>query len=123
LARALPSLTKPEPGSQVVLRSVHFNGDVSAARPSSRLAPARRRVRLLKAASAGLAVAGFGLLSLAVRGAHTGGTGSSTPATSGGLDVSSRISQEAAQSGSFFDSGSVGPPQSSSPPQASTQTS
>ena len=40
--------------------------------PPSRLAPARRRARLLKVASAGAAVAGFGVLSLLVRGgAHT----------------------------------------------------
>jgi len=90
---------------------------------SSRLAPARRRARLLKAVSAGAAVVGFGALSLVVRGAHPGSAVSSTPAASGGLEVSSRISQEAAQSGSFFDSGSVGPAQSSSQPQASTQTS
>ena len=73
--------------------------------------------------SAGVAVAGFGILSLVVRGAHPGSVGTSTPTATGDLGVSSRISQEAAQSGSFFDSGSVGPAQSSSQPQASTQTS
>jgi len=96
---------------------------VSAPPSSSRLAPARRRARLLKAVSAGVAVAGFGILSLVVRGAHPGSAGTSTPTATGDLGVSSRISQEAAQSGSFFDSGSVGPSQSSSQPQASTQTS
>lgn len=96
---------------------------MSSPAPSSRLAPARRRARLLKAASAGVAVAGFGILSVVVRGAHPAGAGIGTPAASGGLDISSRISKEAAQGGSFFDSGSVGPSQSSSQPQASTQTS
>ena len=98
---------------------------------SSRLAPARRRARLLKAASAGVAVAGFGVLSLLVRsGAHTGGAATTpTSASTGGgaLELSSRISQEAADGGSFFGSssgsGSVSPSQSSSPPQASTHTS
>ena len=90
---------------------------------SSRLASARRRARLLKAVSAGVAVAGFAALSLVVRGAQTGSPDGTTPAASGGLDVSSRISREAEQKGSFFDSGSVGPSQSSSPPQASTHTS
>ena len=94
----------------------------SASHSSSRLAPARRRARFLKVASAGAAVAGFGVLSVLVRG-RTRGDGAGTPATTGGLDVSSRISQEAAQTGSFFDSGSVAPSQPSSPPQASTQTS
>lgn len=98
---------------------------MSAVTPSSpsRLAPARRRARFLKVASAGVAVAGFGALSLIVRsGTHTGGA--ATPATSAGsLGLSSRISQEAAQSGTFFDSGSVAPTQQSSPPQASTHTS
>jgi len=96
---------------------------MSASPSSSRLASARRRARLLKAASAGVAVVGFGALSLVVRGAPTGGPDGTAPAASGGLDVSSRISREAEQSGSFFDSGSVGPSQSSSPPQASTHTS
>ena len=89
--------------------------------PSSRLAPARRRARFLKVVSAGAAVAGFGVLSVLVRGAHAGSAG--TPVVRGGLDVSARISKEAAQSGSFFNSGSVGSSQSSAPPQASTQTS
>ena len=40
----------------------------------------------------------------------------------GALDVSPRISQEA-QSDPFFDSGSIAPSQSSTPPQASTHTS
>ena len=96
---------------------------MSAPPSSSRLAPARRRARLLKAVSAGAAVAGFGILSLVVRGAHPGSAGTATPTATGDLGVSSRISQEAAQSSSFFDSGSVGPSQSSSQPQASTQTS
>ncbi len=95
---------------------------MSASPSSSRLAPARRRARLLKAVSAGVAVAGFGALSLVVRGAHPGQASAGT-AAGGGLDVSSRISQEAAQSGSFFDPGSVGPTQSSGQPQASTRTS
>ena len=76
-------------------------------------------------------MAGFGALSLLVRsGAHTGGTATtSNPASSasGGLELSSRISQEAADSGSFFgsgsSSGSVSPSEPSSPPQASTHTS
>ncbi len=96
---------------------------MSASPSSSRLAPARRRARLLKAVSAGVAVAGFGALSLVVRGAHPGSAGSGLPTASGGLEVSSRISQEAEQSGSFFDSGSVGSSQSSEPPRASTHTS
>jgi hypothetical protein len=75
--------------------------------------------------SAGVAVAGFGALSLVVRsGAHAGGVTSSPVSTgNGSLELSSRISQEAAQNGSLFDSGSVAPSQSSSPPQASTHTS
>ena len=72
-------------------------------------------------------MAGFGALSLLVRsGAHTGGTATtSNPASSasGGLELSSRISQEAADSGSFFGSGSSSPSEPSSPPQASTHTS
>ena len=76
-------------------------------------------------------MAGFGVLSLLVRsGAHTGGaTTTSTPPSTGGgaLELSSRISREAADGSSFFgtgsDSGSVSPSQSSSPPQASTHTS
>ena len=61
-----------------------------AASPS-RLAPARRRARLLKVASAGVAVAGFGVLSLLVRsGAHTGSAATtSTPASSGERRASS----------------------------------
>jgi hypothetical protein len=91
---------------------------------SSRLAPARRRARFLKVASAGAAVAGFGILSVLVRGAHTGdGGGAATAPSNGALDVSSRIAQEASQSDSFFQSGSVAPSRDSSPPQASTQTS
>ena len=102
-------------------------------RPSStpsRLAPARRRARLLKIASAGAAVAGFGVLSLLVRGCADNGNGASTqtPTSAGGaLELSSRISQEAEDSGSFFgsgsSSGSVSPNESSAPPQASTHTS
>ena len=70
-------------------------------RPSStpsRLAPARRRARMLKIASAGVAVAGFGALSLLVRsGTHTGSPTASDPSTGGSaLELSSRISQEAA---------------------------
>ena len=79
----------------------------------------------MKLASAGAAVAGFGIVAVLARSAHPGGGGASaagTPAAGGGLDVSSRISQEA-QSDPFFDSGSVAPSQSSSPPQASTHTS
>jgi hypothetical protein len=76
-------------------------------------------------AAAGVAVAGFGVLSLVVRnGAHAGGVTSTPVSTTGGsLALSSRISQEAAQNGSLFDSGSVAPSQSSSPPQASTHAS
>ena len=94
-----------------------------SASSSSRLAPARRRARLLKAAAAGVALAGFGILSVLVRGGHSGTAGAGTPAASGGLGVSARISREAEQSGSFFDSGSVAPSQSSAAPQASTHTS
>jgi hypothetical protein len=104
-------------------------GDVSAAPSSSRLAPARRRARLLKIASAGVAVVGFGVVSVLVRGAQAGG-GGTTPAGSTGLGVPARITQESEQSDSFFQSGSVAPSesessqsQSSSAPQASTHTS
>ena len=101
------------------------------ASPSSRLAPARRRAKLLKLASAGAAVVGFGVLSVIVRGGtHSGTATATTNATSaarasGTLSLSSRISQEASQaSSSFFNSGSVTPTQSSSPaPQAATSTS
>ena len=78
-------------------------------------------------------MAGFGVLSLLVRsGAHTGGAATTPTSTStggGALELSSRISKEAADGSSFFDSGSdpsagsVSPSQSSSPPQASTHTS
>jgi hypothetical protein len=103
----------------------------AASSTPSRLAPARRRARLLKVTSAGAAVAGFGILSLLVRsGAHAGGAAAtSTPTSSatGGLELSSRISEEAADGGSFFgsgsSSGSVSPSQSTDPPQASTHTS
>jgi len=88
----------------------------------SRLAPARRRAHIVKVASAGAAAVGFGILSVLVRGAHTGSAGTAA-AQGGSLGVSSRISQEAAQSSSFFGSGSVGSTASSSPPQASTHTS
>lgn len=106
----------------------------AASSAPSRLAPARRRARLLKVAAAGTAVAGFGVLSLLVRGgAHTGNAATtSNPASSGsgGLELSARISQEAAD-GSFFgsssdsdsSSGSVSPSEPSTPPQASTHTS
>jgi hypothetical protein len=96
---------------------------MSAAPSSSRLAPARRRARFLKVASAGAAVAGFGVLSVLVRGAHTGSSGSPSPVASAGLDLSARITQEAQQSDSFFQSGSVAPSQPAAAPQASTQTS
>jgi hypothetical protein len=94
---------------------------VSVAPSSSRLGHARRRARFLKVASAGAAVVGFGIVSVLVRGAHSGG--GETPAASTGLGVSARITQEAEQSDSFFQAGSVAPSQSSSPPQASTATS
>jgi hypothetical protein len=94
---------------------------VSTAPSSSRLAPARRRARLLKVASAGAAVAGFGVISMLVRAGQTDDGG--TPVASTGLGVSTRITQEAEQSDTFFQSGSVAPSQSSSSPQASTQTS
>ena len=75
-------------------------------------------------------MAGFGVLSLIVRGGADNGNGASTqtPTSAGGaLELSSRISQEAEDSGSFFDSGSssgsVSPNESSAPPQASTHTS
>jgi hypothetical protein len=98
---------------------------VSSTPSPSRLTAARRRARFVKVASAGAAAVGFGILSVAVRGAHAGSGGGSAAATTGGsLGVSSRISQEAAQSSSFFGSGSVGSSaSSSSPPQASTHTS
>lgn len=89
--------------------------------PSSRLAPARRRARTVKFASAGAALAGFGLVAMVVRGAHPGTA--TAPATGEGLDLSSRISQEAEQEGSFFQSGSVEPSSPSTQPQASTRTS
>jgi hypothetical protein len=88
----------------------------------SRIVAARRRARVVKMASAGVAALGFGLLAGVVRGAHAGGSGTATP-SSGGLGVSPRISQEAAQAQSFFDSGSVAPSTSSAAPQASTHTS
>jgi hypothetical protein len=96
---------------------------MSSTPSSSRLSSARRRARFVKVASAGAAAVGFGLLSVLVRGAHAGG-GTATATTAGGsLGVSSRISQEAAQSSSFFGSGSVGSSASSGSPQASTHTS
>lgn len=79
----------------------------------------------MKLASVGAAAVGFGVVAALARGAHPGAAGggsSGATTSSGGLDVSSRISQEA-QSGDFFGSGSVTPSQSSSPPQASTHTS
>lgn len=94
-----------------------------AAPSPSRHAPARRRARFLKAASAGAAIAGFGVLSVLVRGAHAGGGTATSVRTGAALGVSNRIAREAQQSGSFFQSGSVAPAQDSSPPQASTQTS
>lgn len=87
----------------------------------SRITRARRRARLVKVASAGAAAAGFALVSVLVRGAHPGNSG--TPVAGDGLDASVRITQEAQQSGSFFQSGSVAPSESSTPPQASTRTS
>ena len=90
-------LTRAQPRSQGALRDFRFHGAVSS---SSRLAPARRRARFLKVASAGAAVAGFGILSMLVRGAHTGdGGGAATAPSNGALDVSSRIAQEAEQIG------------------------
>ncbi len=53
---------------------------------SSRLAPARRRARTVKVASAGAALAGFGLVAVLVRGAHPGTT--TAPASGRGLDLS-----------------------------------
>jgi hypothetical protein len=98
-----------------------------AASTNSRLAPARRRAKLLKVASAGAAVVGFGILSVIVRGGtHSSPTAVAPAATSAGtLALSSRISQEASQaSSSFFSSVSVTPTQPSSPaPQATTSTS
>jgi len=82
----------------------------------------------VKLASVGAAAVGFGVVAALARGAHPGGAGGTGASTSSGsLDVSSRISQEAQQSDGFFgsgsSSGSVSPSQSSSPPQASTHTS
>ena len=97
-----------------------------AASSNSRLAPARRRARILKIASAGAAVIGFGALSVIVRGGTHSNSTTATPAAaaSGTLSLSSRISQEAGQAGAaLFNSGSVTPAQSSSQPRASTHTS
>ena len=78
----------------------------------------------MKLASVGAAAVGFGVVAVLARGAHPGACGHRRPAPRrGGLDVSSRISQEAQQSDDFFGSGSVAPSQSSAPPQASTHTS
>jgi len=81
----------------------------------------------VKLASVGAAAVGFGVVAVLARGAHPGAAGGSNGSargtTSGSLGLSSRISQEAQQSGDFFGSGSVTPSQSSSPPQASTHTS
>jgi len=97
---------------------------MSSTPSNSRLSSARRRARLVKVASAGAAAVGFGVLSVLVRGAHTGSGGTAAATAGGSLGVSPRISQEAAQSSSFFGSGSVGSSASpSSPPQASTHTS
>jgi hypothetical protein len=97
---------------------------MTSAPSSSRLAPARRRAHVVKLASVGAAAVGFGVVAMLARGAHPGAAGNgSAGGTTSGLDVSSRISQEAEQSGDFFSSGSVTPSQSSSPPQASTHTS
>ncbi len=91
---------------------------------SSRLAPARRRARFLKVASAGVALAGFGALSVIVRGVHPGSAGTQATVQAGGaLSVSNRIAREAESTDSFFQPGSVAPSDSSSPPQATTQTS
>ena len=127
-ARPLAITVDPRPvntdateSKQGALRNVRFHREVSAAPSSSRLAPARRRARFLKIAAAGAAVVGFGVLSVLVRGAHAGSSG--TPAASARLDISARITQEAEQSDSFFQSGSVAPSQPSAAPQASTQTS
>ena len=80
----------------------------------SRLAPARRRAHVVKLASVGAAALGFGVVAVLARGAHPGAAGSGgRHRVGGGLDVSSRISQEAQQSGDFFGSGSVTPSQSS----------
>jgi len=92
---------------------------------SSRLAPVRRRAHLVKLAAVGAAAVGFGLVAVLARGAHPGSAvnGNAGATGSSGLDLSSRISQEAQQGDDFFGSGSVSPSQSSSPPQASTHTS
>ena len=98
---------------------------MSSSPSSSRLSSARRRARFVKVASAGAAAVGFGVLSVLVRSAHAGGGGTTVATTArGSLGLSPRISQEAAQSGSFFGSGSVGSSSpSSSQPQAATHTS
>ncbi len=121
LAAALPWLTKSQPRSQAAPRDCGLHGGVAT--PSSRLAPARRRAKVLKVASAGVAVAGFGVLSVVVRGAHPGSSGSAHALTGSDLGLSTRISQEARQAGTFFSGGSVAPSQPSSRAQASTQTS
>jgi len=98
---------------------------VSSTSSPSRLSAARRRARFVKVAAAGAAAVGFGVLSVVVRGGHADGGAGTAATPAAGLGVSSRISQEAAQSDSFFGSGSVDPSSSSStqPPQASTHTS
>jgi hypothetical protein len=58
---ALLRLTQAQPRSQGAPRGARFHGSVSAALSSSRLGQARRRARFLKVASAGAAVAGFGI--------------------------------------------------------------
>lgn len=87
---------------------------------SSRLAFARRRARTLKLISGGAALAAFGVVSVLARDSH-GGAAKAT-ANGGGLSTSSRIEQEAQQSNSFFDPGSVTPAPAREP-QASTHTS
>jgi hypothetical protein len=88
---------------------------------SSRLAPARRRARTTKIASAGAAVAGFGIVALLARDAQPGSVEPATPAP--GLTMSARIGEEARQGESFFQSGAVEPSRPSSAPQATTHTS
>ena len=116
-------LTRTQRLSQGTPRCVRFYGGVAHEPPCSRLAPARRRARFVKVTSAGAAVAGFGVLSVLVRGAHPGSSASPSAVASSGLAVSSRITQEAQQNDSFFQSGSVAPSQPSATPQASTRTS
>ncbi len=70
-------------------------------------------------------MAGFGVLSLAARSTtvNDAGTDGTPDSATRALAVSARIAQEAEQSDSFFQGGSVAPSRESAPPQAETRTS